>query len=129
MPLKLSILDETTLGEEISAGEFQFDDSPLTVREIIRFRVRQEADRFNTSVVSEFRGLVRPEESERVLNGEKARPILDWEKQYAKALAAFRGNGFLILIDDRQVMDLDETIYLTPHTKIAFLKLVPLIGG
>jgi len=129
MPISLPILDETTAGERRSAGEFQFEAETLTLREIIRRRVQQEVERFNRSDIEVFRGLVQPEETERILNGVRERPVLDWQKQYARALAAFQGNGFLVFVDDRQITDPDETVHLTAHTKVAFLKLVPLIGG
>jgi len=129
MPISLPILDETTAGERRSAGEFQFEAETLTLREIIRRRVQQEVERFNRSDIEVFRGLVQPEETERFLNGVRERPVLDWQKQYARALAAFQGNGFLVFVDDRQITDPDETVHLTAHTKVAFLKLVPLIGG
>lgn len=129
MAFSLSILDEATAGERRSAGDFQFETSTATPREIIRHRVQQEVERFNRSDVEVFRGLIQPEETERIINGVRERPVLDWQKQYAKAIAAFQGNGFLVIVDDRQVTDLDETLHLTAQTKVAFLKLVPLIGG
>jgi len=64
-----------------------------------------------------------------VLNGVRTRPVLDAQKQLAKAIAAFKGNGFLVLLDDRQIMDLDEVLHLTAQSKITFLRLVPLVGG
>ena len=129
MPLAISLHDETTTGESRSAGTFQFDTAKLTLRELIRLRVRQEVARFNAADYEMFQGLVQPEESERVLNGVRIRPVLDCDKQFAKAVAAFKGNGFLVLVDDRQIMDLDETLQLTAQSKITFLRLVPLIGG
>jgi len=129
MPLHLSILDETTAGERRAAGPFRFEAASLPLREIIRLRVEQEVERFNESDAEVFHGLVEPEETERILNPVRTRRLLDYEKQYAKALAAFRSNGFLVLVNDRQITDLDETIHLTPQTRVAFLKLVPLIGG
>jgi hypothetical protein len=129
VPLILSILDETTAGERRSAGDFHFDTSTSTLRELIRRRVQQEVDRFNQSDYEVFQGLIQPEETERMLNGVRERPILDWQKQYAKAITAFKGNGFLVLVDDRQITDLDEPLHLTAQTKVAFLKLVPLVGG
>jgi hypothetical protein len=129
MALTLSILDETTAGERRSAGEFQFETSTVTLREFIRRRVQQEVDRFNQSDSELFRGLIQPEDTERVLNGVRERPTLDWQRQYAKAVTAFNGNGFLVFVDQRQITDLDETISLTPQTNVTFLKLVPLIGG
>jgi hypothetical protein len=129
MPLILSIHDETTAGGRQSAGAFQFDNAAATVREIIRLRVQQEVDRFNHADCEVFRGLVQPEANERILNGVRERPLLDWQKQYAKAIASFNGNGFLVFINDRQITDLDEAIHLTLQTQVTFLKLVPLIGG
>ena len=129
MALTLSIVDETTSGTRRSAGEFRFDTETLTLRELIRRRVQQEVERFNRSDAEVFRGLIQPEATERILNGVPERPILDWEKQLAKAITAFQGNGFLVLLDDRQITDLDQNLQLTAQTKVSFLKLVPLIGG
>lgn len=129
MPLTLSIFYETTAGERCSAGAFQFDAATLTLRELIRVFVQQEVKRFNESGSEVFRGLVQPDASERILNGVRERPVLDWEKQFAKAITAFKGNGFLVLLDERQITDLDETLYLTPQSQLTFLKLVPLMGG
>jgi len=129
MPLTLTIQDETTAGERRSAGAFHFDGSSMTVRELILSRVRQEVERFNSSETEVFRGLVEPGESERVLNGARKRPVLDCEQQYRKAIAAFRANGFLVIVDDRQIFDLDESFPVTAQSKISFLRLIPLIGG
>jgi hypothetical protein len=129
MPLALSVHDETTAGESRSAGTFRFDTARLTLRELVRLRVEQEVARFNSADYEMFQGLVQPEESERVLNGVRTRPVLDAQKQLAKAIEAFRGNGFLVLLDDRQIMDLDEVLHLTAQSKITFLRLVPLVGG
>ena len=129
MALTLSIVDETTSGKRRCAGDFHFDTETLTLRELISRRVQQEVERFNRSDVEVFRGLIEPAEIERILNGVRERPVLDWEKQVAKAITAFQGNGFLVLVDDRQITDLDQTVQLTAQTKIAFLKLVPLVGG
>ena len=129
MPLTLSILYETTAGERCNAGAFQFDEAILTLRELIRVFVQEEVKRFNESGSEVFRGLVQPDESERILNGIRERPVLDWEKQFAKAIAAFKSNGFLVLLDERQITELDETLHLTPQSQLTFLKLVPLMGG
>jgi len=129
MPLTLSILYETTAGERCNAGVLQFDDATLTLRELIRVFVQEEVKRFNETGAEVFRGLVQPDESERILNGVRERPVLDWEKQFTKAIAAFKGNGFVVLLDERQITDLDETLHLTPQSQLTFLKLVPLMGG
>jgi len=68
---------------------------------------------------------------ERVLNGRAVRPRrrIDPEAQTEQALKAFAGNGFLVLVGDRQVTDLDDEIELGVGTEITFLKLVALVGG
>jgi hypothetical protein len=45
------------------------------------------------------------------------------------AKRAFYTNGFILLVDDRQVDELEEEIEIRPHTTVTFLKLVPLVGG
>ncbi|MFE4973332.1 hypothetical protein ACFRAR_14605 [Kitasatospora sp. NPDC056651] len=45
------------------------------------------------------------------------------------APAAFAGNGFLVLVGDRQVTDPEEEVELVLGTEVTFLKLVPLVGG
>ncbi len=129
MPLSVPVLDETTSGTRSAAGALQLEDSASTLREIIRQRVQQEVERFNLSDVEGFHGLVEPGETERILNGVRERRYLDWQEQFARALAAFERNGFLVLVDDRQITGLDEKIPLTAQSTVTFLRLVPLIGG
>jgi hypothetical protein len=75
--------------------------------------------------------LVQPTEAERTLNGYRLRERrrIDWQQQYDKALKAFQGNGFIILVDGRQLEELEDEIELRPDSQISFLKLVPLVGG
>jgi hypothetical protein len=54
---------------------------------------------------------------------------IDWEQQADRALDAFRRNGFFILIDARQVTDLEEVLELTAESDIGFLRLVQPVGG
>jgi hypothetical protein len=129
----LTVRDETLPGVAEAGHVFtlSFPSELVTVEELIRERVRQEVERYNAERPDYFRGLVQPGDAERTLNGyrlPKQRRI-DCEEQMAKAVAAFRGNGFLLLVDDRQVDELDEVIAVRPETTVTFLKLVPLVGG
>jgi hypothetical protein len=104
----------------------------ITVRELIRARVYKEVRDYNLSQPEYFRGLVQPTDAERTLNGFKLRQgrRIDPEKQFEKAIESFYRNGFLILVDDRQVDELEEEIEIRPDaTTVTFLKLVPLVGG
>lgn len=130
MPVTFDILDENTAGHRRAAGRFVSESTATTLREVIRVRIQQEVERFNQSEADVFQGLLQPEETERILNGVRStHRLLDWEKQFSNAIRAFEGNGFLVLVDGRQITELDERISLEPQSQVTFLKLVPLIGG
>jgi hypothetical protein len=131
MSVTLTIYDETLTGEKTPRLTLNFAVQRITVRDLIRDRVYQEVRDYNQLQPEYFRGLVQPTDSEQVLNGYKMpQPrLIDWEKQYKKALQAFERNGFIILVNDLQVEDLDEEIELTEDLPISFLRLIPLVGG
>jgi hypothetical protein len=134
MSSTLKIRDETTVG--IGADEdrdFTLDvmEGRITVRELIRTRVANEVRDYNLSQPEYFRGLVQPTDAERSLNGFRIgkRRRIDPEKQFELAIKAFYANGFIVLVNDRQVDELEEEIEIRPDTTVTFLKLVPLVGG
>ncbi len=131
MAIAVRVRDETSLGEKTDELTLEFLDEHITVRELIRSRVYQEVRDYNTRKPEYFRGLVQPTEAEITLNGYRLRAHrkIDWEVQYKRALAAFEANGFILLVDDRQIDDLDEEIDLRHNSTVTFLKLVPLVGG
>jgi hypothetical protein len=131
MATVLTIIDETPGGGSTGELTLEFLTERITVRELIRSRVYQEVSEYNASMPGHFKGLVQPTEAERTLNGYKLRERrkIDWEAQYERAVEAFQRNGFLILVDDRQVTELDEEIILRSDSSVSFLKLVPLVGG
>ena len=45
------------------------------------------------------------------------------------AVAAFESGRFFLLVDDRQVTDLDEALGLAETSNVTFLRLTPLQGG
>jgi hypothetical protein len=98
---------------------------------LIRARVYEEVRAYNLRQPEYFRGLVQPTDAERTLNGFKVRQRrrIDPEKQFEKAIGLFYRNGFLILVDDRQVEELEEEIQIRQNTTVTFLKLIPLVGG
>lgn len=78
-----------------------------------------------------FRGLVQPTDTEAMLNGYRMRQVrrVDPQRQFDLAVSAFSRNGFVVLVDDRQVEELDDVVELRRDTEVTFLKLVPLVGG
>jgi hypothetical protein len=127
----ITIADETATGTTINEFSLEFLNERVTVRDLIRARVYQEVTEYNARRSEHFRGLVQPEGAERAEGGYRRRQKrkIDWEEQYRRALKGFRVNGFLILVDDRHLEDLDEEIELGCDTTVSFLRLVPLIGG
>jgi hypothetical protein len=131
MPSAITIHDETSSGQRTAELTLEFLTERVTVRELIRSRVYQEVTEYNARQSGVFQGLVQPTNAERTLNGYqlKSKRRIDWEQQYALALRAFEGNGFLLLAGDRQLMDLDEELELRHDSSVTFLRLVPLVGG
>ncbi|MET7332106.1 hypothetical protein [Nonomuraea sp. NPDC005650] len=97
--------DETATGRELAAFSLPGLPERITARELVRLRVREEVARHN------------------------AGGRLDWAEQADAAEAAFARNGFLLLVGERQIEDLDAEIDLTADPVVSFVKLVPLAGG
>lgn len=127
----VSFVDETTAGTRGDAWHLEIFEERLPLREVIRRRVFQETAEYNAAQTDVFCGLVQPTDTERVLNGFRMRKPrrVDPEKQFGLAVEAFQRNGFVVLVDDRQVEELDTELDLRRSTEITFLKLVPLVGG
>jgi hypothetical protein len=125
---------DSVLYEQISDEQLLtlfFPKQRITARELVLKRVRQEVQTYNDSLPEVFRGLVAPLDAERVLNGFRMprKRTIDAEAQCQQACAAFEQNGFILLVDERQVESLDEPIEIRDNTSVVFLKLTPLVGG
>lgn len=131
MPTSLQICDITNLGDAQPGWVLDIVTEHITVRELIRRRVYQEVKDYNIHKPEYFRGLVQPTEAEQTLNGYRlAKPRqLDWEQQAELAIAAFLANGFIILVGDHQVTELEQEIEIALADTVTFLRLVPLVGG
>lgn len=123
--------DETAAGAPVAEVRIEALPERMTVRELIRLRVREEVARHNARPSDRFNGLVRPDGAEAELNGYRLREPrrIDWERQAEIAERAFLANGFFVLAGDRQVEDLDEEIDLTTDPDLVFIKLIALAGG
>jgi hypothetical protein len=133
MQIALNITDETLFG--LAQPQFSialdFPAKQITIRDLIEARIRDEVETYNTEQPEVFNMLVQPALAERVLNGFKfkEKKKVDWRQQYEKAIQAFESNGFIVLVDERQVESLDQIIEIQPQTSVTFLKLTPLVGG
>ncbi|WP_263353121.1 hypothetical protein [Acidicapsa acidisoli] len=129
--MAILIFDAPLQGERKPADGIRLGAGLVTLRDLIRARLQQEVERYNQALPDAFQGLVQPEESEQILNGFrlKTKRPLNWEVQCRRAWSSFEKNGFLVLVDGRQVTELDERLDLKENSEIDFIKLVPLVGG
>src|SRR5689334_20586346 len=132
MTALIRIRDESATGKVLAELALELASERTSVRELITSRVRHEVEQLNRSPADGvFHSLVQPRGAEPALNGYKlkTRRRIDADEQVALALEAFSTNGFFIVIDDRQVEELDLMVQVSPETKVSFVKLVPLVGG
>ncbi|GAA2711520.1 hypothetical protein [Actinoplanes palleronii] len=102
MPI-ISISDETTTGPKTPAWAMEIFEETVRLDELIRRRIFQEVAESGTAA--------------------------DPQEKTSTALAAFTRNAFVVLVDDRQVTELDDEVHLHAGSRVTFLKLVPLVGG
>lgn len=131
MTSTLTVRDVSMSGETLQEWSLDILTERITVRELIRSRVYQEVQDYNRCQPDRFRGLIEPSDDEQTLNGGKsARPRqIDWNRQFERAVQAFRKNQILILVDDCQVDELEDEIVIKPGTEVSFLRLTMLTGG
>jgi hypothetical protein len=127
------IHDESMSGESLRQQSVEIPGETITVKELIRSRVYQDAKESNARAVSkrDVPLTFQPAEAELTLNGPRSNQptLVDWKVQFEKAIEAFCSKSILILVDDRQVNALNEQIQITSSTKISFLRLTMLMGG
>jgi hypothetical protein len=127
----VTIRDQTGAGRVSNETTIEGVSDRTTLRDLIRTRVRDEVARYNAGPTDLFNGLVMPEGATPAANGYTMprRRRLDWERQAKLVLDALAHNGFFVLVDGRQVIDLDEELALTADSDVRFIRLVPLVGG
>ena len=129
----ITVRDRSPGGKSVHEIALAFDANQVRLRDIIAERVRMEIDLYERKVATSFvNNLVQPTDAEARLNqaaGKKPRPRIDADKQIETAFHAFQRNGFFVLVGDRQVTNLDETVSLAGNPEISFIKLTPLVGG
>ncbi|GAA0462732.1 hypothetical protein Aca07nite_25790 [Actinoplanes capillaceus] len=123
--------DETMTGREITSWVLPDLPDRITARELIRLRVRAEVARFNATRDEMFRGLVQPSGATETPQGFRmpGSARIDGEAQADAACRAFDRNAFIMLAGGRQVEDLDDPIDLRDGGTVAFIRLIPLVGG
>jgi hypothetical protein len=131
----LTIRDQAIGGQASNEFFLNYSTDNLTVRELIKNRIVQEVSDYNSRIkldsTATFNGLVQPSELEKAINAKRPAKLdyVDWREQFDKAIDAFQKNQVFVLVDDKQVENLDDEIAIGENTVICFLKLVPLVGG
>ncbi|MGV7213176.1 hypothetical protein [Bradyrhizobium sp. UFLA05-112] len=152
MSAVLDIYDEQRPGAERQLRHrLELPAERMTARDLIRCRIEADLAIHNAVERARLDGtiaaqdadrdarnkwLVAPGGVERALNGPRAygpgvkrlRPIKS-ETLIAVALKAFASNGFFMIFDGRQIVDLDEVLTVKEDSAVTFLRLVPLVGG
>lgn len=126
----LTIEDRTGTGRPTGGITLPEVPDRITLRELIRLRVREEVARYNLRPQNAFQGLVQPGFKATRNGYEAARPRrIDWEAQASIAIEAFGRNGFFVLVNGKQVTDLDTELTVADTYDVGFVKLTPLVGG
>ncbi len=125
------IKDQTFGGDSTNQISLQFEDDLITVKDLIISRVRKEVEICNKQATTPYFGLVIPDRVEKVLNKQSKlqKKAIDFEKQSYIALDAFIKNQFFVIINDKQVENLEDTVNLSTVKEVEFIKITPLVGG
>ena len=127
----ITVKDESLTGKIIHEFQMVVSKQHLSLRELITTRVEMEVNSYNKSLTSVYNGLVVPTKKESILNplSTRERPKIDAEREVYLALDAFLKNNYFVLVNDRQVDELDHVIEITPKSEVSFLRLTQLKGG
>ena len=128
MSIALKLIDQTLGVHPWITRELLLANERTTLRELIRRRIEDEVQAINEGR-DEVQPLVVPTQQETQLNGTRPPRYIDPDRQLAAAITAFERNRIIVIVDDRQVQDLDAPIIVNAQTQVRFLKLVPLAGG
>ena len=131
MSITVVVRDESSTGRATGSVQLAGLSPAITLRDLIRTRVREEVARYNAQPGERFAGLVMPEGAQPDRAGfvTGAPRRVDWVRQADRAIEAFGRNGFFVLVEDRQVDDLDAELALSADSDIRFVRLVALVGG
>lgn len=127
------------------AVDFSFDHEVATTRELIARTVEEQVRHLNSKVeqsaerkraMLDRRYLSEVDIDALAREGRISVPtpaeddgLLDAGRELEKALYGFRQQRFFITVNGWQPENLDDDILLTKHSKVAFIRLIPLAGG
>lgn len=116
--LTVAELIRLTVAEQIAALSVQHWLAQVSVREVLDRQYLSERDIRQQACEG---AVVMPQAS--------APPDLDVGVEVERALKGFESRAFRVLHNGVMLQRLDESIVLSPPSTLAFIRLVPLIGG
>ena len=117
----VTIHDRTSTGDPTGTITLPGLPDGITLRQLIRLRVREEVARANVGAWRVLLGLVQP--------ADPARTQIDWEVQADAAIDLFLANGFIVLVNGVQIIDLETRIDIKRDPDVRFIRLTPLEGA
>jgi hypothetical protein len=122
---EIDYCDQAGTKPPIAVGSLSWSEEvPITARLLIAERVRREfeplLERFEARAGELPAALVTLSAGTRAMTLDEA---------IETALREFSANRFFLLVDRRQIADLDAPFPLTPKSTVVFLRLTPLKGG
>ena len=131
--LSLTFLDETLTGNVLQSWEVIVETNVMPLKDLIMLRVEEEILRLQKQQAEQyFTRISNLSEAEKLLNPRKKfekSETPDLEASGYRALEAFKKQTYFVLVNDRQVEDLEEKIALYPKTTVSFVRITPLVGG
>jgi len=117
--------------------DLRSEGDDLTVRDLIARVVRAEVAAFRGR--QEERKLARVLSAEQIAEGAEKGKVdmggrdleqtVDDEQAVAAALQAFEDGLYLVVLDGEELRELDRSVYLTPDSRLTFIRLALLAGG
>ena len=99
----------------------------LSVRDLIARKIEQEwteyAERRRPGLSGEA---FSPEE---LLGAAPLAFCSDARAEVERAQQAFAARAFMVVVDNQRVCDPDEVLVLNLHTRVEFIKILPMVGG
>lgn len=130
--MTITITDETATGDIINKILISVSSEQMKVKDLIAARVTSEVNTYNNKLPEYFKGLIQPTDAEKTLNGfklKRKKKTIDVEQQIFVAYSSFQKNGYFVLVDNKQVEDLEQEVLVNKETVVSFIKLTPLVGG
>lgn len=148
MVRKIKVLDEVLARptiDDVVIAPLEVSLNRCTVRDLIRFRVEQEAARgvdtllrtmvphASTSAPTEV-SLNSDSTNKRAFSAvhdavEMHSPEEQLNAAIQQANDAFRANTFVLFLNDQQAEDLDDEVVTSELDQVTFVRLIPLQGG